>query len=574
MGLCTLFQNMCMKHSLLWSAALIFSLNVSALGRPLDAASPDGGSEPIVVPSVLKSVMVFREGAEMTHTASVDLPSGSIVLAIDHVSNELDLRSLQVHLPGGVSLLGSVYSTDFLNAQPKSNRQKFLEDSLVKVQEVLGTTQLSLDNTNTLLSVLSKNQELKGSATGMNIADLQKLMDYYKTASGQLMQTRYDLNKKIDRLKEEVDRLTNQINEESTKNTSQSGRLILKLYVMEAVRADIALTYLTENAGWSPSYEIQVKDEDGTLRLVRKAGVHQSTGLNWQQVTVALSTGRAQAWSQAPVLNPWYIGFRMATPVASAPSALNDVVVNPGYSNKQFNFDNSANARVVLREQRSMAAGTADTTDEDVAASDEQQLSTVYTINHPCDLPSTGVDQTLTITTEDVKAHLKYFAVPKLSSDVYLLADIPEWGKLDLLSGDAYILLNGTYVGQTRIDPSSTQDTFHLTVGKDARITVQRTKISDMRSDKFLTSNRTQKYTYEITVKNNKKDNVTVDMVDQFPVSTNKDIEINLDNSGSAVVDNERGILKWKVNLKGEGSQKIQFGYTLKYPKDKEVTLR
>jgi hypothetical protein len=95
-----------------------------------------------------------------------------------------------------------------------------------------------------------------------------------------------------------------------------------------------------------------------------------------------------------------------------------------------------------------------------------------------------------------------------------------------------------------------------------------------MRSDKFLTSNRTQKYTYEITVKNNKKDNVTVDMVDQFPVSTNKDIEINLDNSGSAVVDNERGILKWKVNLKGEGSQKIQFGYTLKYPKDKEVTLR
>jgi uncharacterized protein (TIGR02231 family) len=479
MGLCTLFQNMCMKHSVLWSAALIFSLNVSALGRPLDAASPDGGSEPIVVPSVLKSVMVFREGAEMTHTASVDLPSGSIVLAIDHVSNELDLRSLQVHLPGGVSLLGSVYSTDFLNAQPKSNRQKFLEDSLVKVQEVLGTTQLSLDNTNTLLSVLSKNQELKGSATGMNIADLQKLMDYYKTASGQLMQTRYDLNKKIDRLKEEVDRLTNQINEESTKNTSQSGRLILKLYVTEAVRADIALTYLTENAGWSPSYEIQVRDEDGTLRLVRKAGVHQSTGLNWQQVTVALSTGRAQAWSQAPVLNPWYIGFRMATPVASAPSALNDVVVNPGYSNKQFNFDNSANARVVLREQRSMAAGTADTADEDVAASDEQQLSTVYTINHPCDLPSTGVDQTLTITTEDVKAHLKYFAVPKLSSDVYLLADIPEWGKLDLLSGDAYILLNGTYVGQTRIDPSSTQDTFHLTVGKDARITVQRTKISD-----------------------------------------------------------------------------------------------
>lgn len=356
MGLCTLFQNMCMKHIVLWSAALFCVLSCPAFGRAVGTSASgrplgsDGGTELIVVPSVLKSVMVFREGAEMTHIASIDLPSGSITLAIDHVSNELDLRSLQVHLPAGVSLLGSVVSTDFLSTQPKSARQHFLEDSLAKVQEVLGATQLSLDNTNTLLSVLSKNQELKGASTGMNIADLQKLMDYYKTESGQLMQTRYDLGKKIDRLKEEADRLTNQINEESTKNTSQSGRLLLKLYVSEGVKADISLSYLTENAGWSPSYEIQVKDEDGTLKLVRKAGVHQSTGLNWQQVAVALSTGAASTWSQAPVLNPWFIGFRMPAPVASTPLALNDVAVADKSYNKVFNFNNSANAQVVLRD--------------------------------------------------------------------------------------------------------------------------------------------------------------------------------------------------------------------------------
>ncbi len=561
-----------MKKIAIWSAVLLCFCVVSV------NAAPVTGTDPIVVPSILKSVMVFREGAEMTHSASIDLPSGSVTLAIDHVSNELDLRSLQVHLPVAVSLLGSVFTTDYLSAQPKSNRQKFLEDSLAKVQEVLGITQLSLDNTNTLLSVLSKNQELKGTATGMNIADLQKLMDYYKTESTQLMQTRYELNKKIDRLKEDIDRLNNQITEESTKNTSPSGRLLLKLYVPEAVKAEISLSYLTQNAGWSPSYEIQVKDEDGTLKLVRKAGVHQSTGLNWQQVNIALSTGAAQTWSQAPILNPWFIGFRVApAPLASMNSQLNDVVVTGYGNNKQFSFNNSANVPVVAYERfKKMVPGLAvdDSMNADVAVTDEQRLNTIYTINHPCDLPSNGIDQTLTIKTEDVKAHLKYFAVPKLSSDVYLLADIPEWGNLDLLSGDAYILLNGTYVGQTRIDPSSTQDTFHLTVGKDARITVQRTKISDVGADKFLNSNHYQKYLYEITVKNNKKDNIAVDMVDQFPVSTNKDIEINLDNSGNAIVDNERGILKWKLNLKGGGSQKIQFGYTLKYPKDKEVTLR
>jgi uncharacterized protein (TIGR02231 family) len=135
-------------------------------------------------------------------------------------------------------------------------------------------------------------------------------------------------------------------------------------------------------------------------------------------------------------------------------------------------------------------------------------------------------------------------------------------------------MLNGTYVGLTTIDPSSTQDTLHLTVGKDKRINIQREKVSDVSSEKFLNANQMHKYAYEITVRNNKNENITLSLLDQVPLSTNRDIEITLNDTDSATVNSDKGELKWNIVLKSGESRKVHFGYTLKYPKDERVTMK
>jgi uncharacterized protein (TIGR02231 family) len=198
---------------------------------------------------------------------------------------------------------------------------------------------------------------------------------------------------------------------------------------------------------------------------------------------------------------------------------------------------------------------------------DQQQLNTVYTIDLPYDLPSTGKDQTANLQVMNVKALFTYLAVPKVSDDVYLLADIPDWGKLNLLPGEANIVLDGTYVGQTSIDPSSTRDTLHLTMGKDKRITLERHKVTDFSSGKFLASNRMQKYVFEITARNNKNEGVKLSLLDQIPLSTNKDIEVTLNDAGTAQVNTDKGELKWLLSLKAGESTKVRFGYTVKSPK-------
>jgi uncharacterized protein (TIGR02231 family) len=142
------------------------------------------------------------------------------------------------------------------------------------------------------------------------------------------------------------------------------------------------------------------------------------------------------------------------------------------------------------------------------------------------------------------------------------------------LPGQANIIYEGTYVGKSFIDPASTQDTLNLTLGRDKRVAIKREKLIDFSSIKFLGSNKLQKLTYEITVRNNKSEQVNILLKDQFPLTTNKDIEVELIDDGKATsVNTEIGVLNWQLTLAPGEIKKVRYTYTVKYPKDKTLNL-
>ena len=170
-------------------------------------------------------------------------------------------------------------------------------------------------------------------------------------------------------------------------------------------------------------------------------------------------------------------------------------------------------------------------------------------------------------------AFYKYYSVPKLDKDGYLLAEVNDWEKLNLLPGEANIIFEGTYVGKSFIDPAATTDTLNLTLGRDKRVVIKKEKLPDFSSTKFLGSNKLQKLTYEITVKNNKKDTVRMLLKDQYPLSTNKEIEVELMDDGGAEINRETGVLTWKLELAPGAIQKVRFAYSVKHPREKLVNV-
>jgi uncharacterized protein (TIGR02231 family) len=210
---------------------------------------------------------------------------------------------------------------------------------------------------------------------------------------------------------------------------------------------------------------------------------------------------------------------------------------------------------------------------DDYVSVTDNELNIIFDIDLPYDVPTNGKEQTATLKEYSINSLYKYYAVPKLDKDAYLLAEVPEWEKLNLLPGDANIIFEGTYVGKSFIDPASTLDTLNLTLGRDKRVVIKKEKLIDYSSTKFLGSNKLQKFTYELTVKNNKKDTVRMMLKDQYPIATNKEIEVELLDDGGALVNTEIGVLTWKLQLAPGEVKKLRFSYSVKYPKDKVLNL-
>jgi uncharacterized protein (TIGR02231 family) len=151
------------------------------------------------------------------------------------------------------------------------------------------------------------------------------------------------------------------------------------------------------------------------------------------------------------------------------------------------------------------------------------------------------------------------------------MAEVADWQNLDLLPGDANIIMDETYIGKSLIDPNTIADTLNLSLGRDKRVVVKRSLVKELSSLKTSGSTSKQSFTYELIVKNNKQTDINLLLKDQYPLSNIKEVEVTLDNSEEATVNNETGVITWKLNLKPGESKKVRFTYSVKYPKDKKI---
>lgn len=581
----------------------------------------------VTVPATLKAVTIYRSGAEMNHIASATLKPGNNELIIDNISNKVDINSIQVKAPNAVTIMGVEFSNNYLVSAEKTPRIKMLEDSLETVKNKISRIDLAISNTGQLIDVLNANRDIKGTQTGLSVAELMKLMDYYKVKLNELQDDLLQQNAKKEKEQELIIKLQSQLKEEQSKNIATSGRLILQVSVAAAGKFDFNISYIAQNAFWTPYYDIRVESTDKPLKVIQKAKINQSTGIDWKQVKLSLSTSVPSQWGDAPILSQWFLGYidpvnvinqqLMANSISGripgmAVSKMEEVVVT-GYGTSSVDDEDKKVARITkpiyvvngsimdenefakinpssiksMEKLKSSAATalygsranagaivvTLKAGLEDYVSVADNTMDVTFDISIPFDVPTNGKEQTATIQSLEVPANYKHYSVPKLDKDAYLLAQVKGWEKLNLLPGNANIIFEGTYVGKSFIDPNSVQDTLNLTLGRDKRVAIKRDKLIDYSSVKFLGSNKLQKFTYEITVKNNKNEATNVLLKDQFPTSTNKEIEVELLDAGGAEINKDLGVLNWQLQLAANETRKVRFTYSVKYPKDRTVNL-
>ena len=568
----------------------------------------------------LESVKVYRTGAEMMHTLRASLTKGSNDLVITGLSNQMDINSILIGNDGNVTVMSVEFSTDYLKAGKPSPVIIQLQDSVINITALLSKIEVQLKTNYELLELLKSNKEVKGTNTGLDVEELMKLVEYYKAKTLAIQQEISDLQERQKKLRESAVTFQQQIREEEQKNAKSGGRLELQLLSPAAGTYKFTVSYITNNAKWSPYYDLKASGINQPLNVSYKAKVVQTTGLDWKQVKLALATTIPSQHGNAPVFHTWFLTYvepvraynkGRANTIHSMPSAeMQEVVPGVGVARvRGAKPVTSSNAPLYIVNGTELSAEEFSAIDVNAIKSTEvltsdkanalygskgvngvilvtlkdnlgdyvtvndDALNVTFDIEIPYDVPSNGKVQYVTLKEYEVATRYKYYAIPKLDQDAYLLGEVADWEKLNLLPGEANIIFEGTYIGKTFIDPNNTADTLNLTLGRDKRIVVKREKLTDFSSVRFFGNIKTQVFTYEITVKNNKKEKVSILLKDQYPISTNKDIEVELLDAGGASVNEPIGVLNWALELAPGETKKVRLSYSVTYPKDKVVNV-
>ena len=520
--------------------------------------------KPIFTSAKVKSATVYFNSAEMSQTMSANLPKGTSEIVVKNVADYLNESTVRIGAPASVTVLSVQFSNNYMSEfeiDEQNPAIKKVRDSIKIVQKNIS----KITNANMAeakaIELLDKNQQVFGSNSGLNVLELMKMVDYYKLKRSQISDNIDDFKEKTNKLNEVLVRLNAKLEINTSKEDKTSnGKLIIQVMNEIAGNVDFDINYITNNATWRPFYDLRATNISDPINMLYKAEVVQNTGIDWKKVKLTLSSGNPNQNNQQPELNPWFLKFNEPTSQYS-PKPIQ-------YSNDGMLESVTVTALGMKKDKKALGYATSTVRAQDI----ENQLNISFDIDIPYDILSNGKGHSVALKEIKLPASFKYYAAPRIEKEAFLLAQINDYSKYNLLQGEANIIFEGMYVGKTVINPNQVTDTLSLSMGRDKKISIKREKVADKSGTKFLSSKKEQTFTFDITIRNNKKEAVEMLLKDQYPLTPDKEIEVELLESEGAKINTETGVLTWNLNLKSLETKKIRISYKVRYPKERLIS--
>lgn len=499
-------------------------------------------------------VTVFLNGAEIESNARISLAQGENEILMTNIAGNVVHQSISIATPKGVVVQSVTPKNDYLVDENLSPFAKLLKDSIDKITDE--NSQLANKNqvVTEQMAILKANQHVAGENSGMSVLELQKLLDLTQSRLGNLLAENAKLNMQIKKNNDRIKLLTQQFNTEKTKNYQPGGQLLVKFYAVQGGVFPVNIRYVSPSASWTPTYDIRVDKINTPIKLIHKANITQNTGVEWKNVKLSLSTSNPSDNAESPYMNPWYLSF-----------------YQPIYKKYERAATKSAGMSEMMMAPAPSVGAVVPSTLNDYVTINNNSINTVYDIALNYNIPADGQEHLVSIKDYDLNAAYRYFAIPKLNESVFLQAQIIDWENLNLIPGTTNIFFENTYVGQGYLNLQDLKDTMNISLGKDKKIIIKRENDKNYRSVKTIGTNTKHTLGYTIDIKNTKQEVIDLTVLDQFPISNDKDITIEDRESKGASVDESNGEVSWSLKLKPNEQKILKINFTVKYPNNKNV---
>jgi hypothetical protein len=575
---------------------------------------------PIKIASSVEKVMVFLRGAQVQRTAKIDIQSGKREYLISGLSPNLNQQSLQVKGEGDFTILSVVQRQNYLSEKETEQRETRLTKQMDSLKTVIDKENVNAVVLNSEIDLLDKMQNVQNKEVMPKPSEITENLVYRKQKLTELKLESLEIVKRIEKAKEDYNKLYLQVVEANVKKNAVVSELTVTILAKNATTSKLEISYFVENAGWQPFYDFRVKDISTPMQLSYKANVYQNTGEDWKEVKLTLSNANPYQKGDLPDFRKWNLKYKEN----------NTRVIVKGYTEDHDNdgvpdvFDKSPDMAeadsfgVYGRSFDSDDDGFPDSKDKEpfspryaevdnygvavnrlktIGEAKEQarlvveqkthakestplavtlrtqQTSFSYDIAEPYTVIADNKLNLVEIKQWDVPVQYQYYSVPKIEESAFLLALIKDWEQYNLLEGEAQLFFEGTFVGKSQLRLQNLGDTLTVSLGRDKNIIVKRTPLRKNMKKQFLGNQRTDTREFEIAVRNTKKQAIDIWIEDQLPVSSNKEILVEKLEIGQGEVKAKTDIIRWQLNVNSNEQKVIPFKYQVKYPANWAVDL-
>lgn len=533
-----------------------------------------------VVETKITSARVFLSGVELQRKGPVKLSSGENVLVITNVSPYITQGSIRIKGNPAYTIMGVSIRNNYLDELEETPKQKELTEKIESLDDKIERQQGLMRVYTEELNMIRENKNVVGAEQGLRFEDLLDLSEFYQDRIPQVQQLILETNDKIRKMSEERTKLRAQHTEISKGNTTFSTEIVIRLDAPNARTTELEFTYQNSAAGWYPMYDIRAIDVKKPLDFSYKAMVYQYTGHDWDNVVLTLSTADPRQSNAVPIYSSWTL--RLENPDQYIQRSRQAYLQQKTYSDQavqrnledkkvfnevQLNAPNQQQGYGTFDQNYNTSVNTA----SNYTTTQNNGSNTEFEVDIPYSIPTDGKTYNVEVDRKDMEASYQYYVAPKADPDAFLLSRIANWEQYNLLTGSTNIYFQGTYVGQSFIDAQITTDTMSISLGRDKDIIVDRNRIKDFCKKQTVGGKKKETIGIEIKIRNTKSVPIDLIVVDQIPISNEKDIEISLDEAEGARVNEETGKLSWQLHLEPGATKRLTFIYEVKYPKDEVI---
>lgn len=543
----------------------------------------------------IRDVTVYTNRALVTRVGSIHLAAGEHELRINNLPTFLH-KSLRASGKGpqGTRILNVDITTTFYARPPEAEIQA-LQAEINRLEQQIDLLQARQDALSDRRQWLrSLGEQAHDFARGLSRGQMkaQDCVDFFSFAATQAQQdaeAALDLKEQLKQSQEDLEARKRAMS--VRQGYGQPDRLAAVVSIEMSTEGEftLELSYLVTQASWHPQYDVRVAmgvgGTKGEVELTYVGLVKQSTGENWEQVNLALSTARPAQASVLPELQPLYL--QVYTPPSPMPMmAAAPMAQGMGMASKRMRARGSGSMDSLEEEtapslMNTFSYGGAEPAIPaqvavDMMTAAVEQTGTAYTfrVSRSVDIPSDSSPHKTTIARDDLPCEFDYVSAPGIEQNAHLRAQITNTTERVLLPGESSIFLSGEYVGTTKVAMTAPREQFKIFLGIDDAIKVKREQIErSVEKGALLQSDlRRTTYAYRITVHNYAAFACNLVLRDQLPVSQHERIKVKTQAIQPAPTERTKlELLTWRFPLAADGEYKIEYRFTVEHPQDVQV---